>query len=91
MSVEVPHITIGHQFDETFNLEEWGMPSVSLQPISPNAVRHVRVAKAKAGQNVTAVEWLIRTERDRPIESRNGWRGAFPGIDQPIRPEPGLA
>jgi hypothetical protein len=31
MSLEVPDITIGHQFDATFNSEEWGMPSVSHQ------------------------------------------------------------
>ena len=31
MSLEVPDVTTGHQFDATFNIEEWGMPSVSHQ------------------------------------------------------------
>jgi hypothetical protein len=31
MSLEVPHTTIGQRFDENLNIEECGMPAVSLQ------------------------------------------------------------
>jgi hypothetical protein len=45
---------------------------------------------ANALADIIAVERPIRTDEDRPIEIRYDLRRAFPGIDPPSRPEPGL-
>jgi hypothetical protein len=50
----------------------------------------VHVARAKCQPDVVAIERPIRAEGNRLVESRNDPRGAFPGIDQPSQPEPGV-
>jgi hypothetical protein len=48
------------------------------------------VVQATACRGVTAATRPIRTEEDRPTETRNDPRGAYAWIDQPGQPEPGL-
>src|SRR5262245_27555033 len=69
MLLEVAHITIGHQFDENFDPEKWGMPSVSLQLWRTDRMLSLQDIDAQFGTSLA----LIRPSHRLSEENLRGY------------------